>query len=124
VSAQLGQHGLIDWYPINAIGGFCSGLGRISACGIDVVEGTVTSAISINMHDHRSVNVSGSSNVIVGDGNTQNINENAESLIRAINNMNAPSEQKEEAKSLLRNFLEHPLLTALAGGAITLLGGR
>ncbi|HEP0498184.1 TPA: hypothetical protein QIU23_001584 [Enterobacter kobei] len=43
-----------------------------------------------------------------------------ETLNNLINSSQATTEQKEEAKGLLRKLAEHPLITAIAGGAIGL----
>lgn len=45
------------------------GMGRITARGIDVVEGNARAPITVTLH-HHSVSVSHSSNVQIGDSNT------------------------------------------------------
>jgi hypothetical protein len=54
------------------MGGVVAGMGAITGRGVDVIEGTTKPPISITIHD-RSVKISGSSGVIVGNGNTQNV---------------------------------------------------
>jgi hypothetical protein len=39
LSGQLGEHGLIHWKSIDSMAGPVGDLGRISADGIDVIEG-------------------------------------------------------------------------------------
>lgn len=60
----------------------------------------------------------------IGNENKQEIYNNFQTLIRAIEESSATNEEKEEAKSRLKKFLEHPLVTTIAGSAIgSLLGG-
>ena len=123
ISEQLGEHGLLNWKSVRDIAGNHFGMGRITAHGVDVVEGSAQPNIRIEFVQHKTVNISGSTNVVVGDNNKQTITHHIFELSRAIDNTNAPSAQKEEAKSLLRRFAEHPLVAAVAGGAVGLLGG-
>ncbi len=123
ISGQLGEYGLITWKAIRSFGGVSFGLGKITALGIDVVEGVATPDIKVEFVQNKSINITGSSNVIVGDHNKQNISHHITEIARAIEASQATSEQKAEAKNLLRTFVEHPLVTSVAGGAISLLGG-
>lgn len=93
ISKQLDEHGLIEWKPIGELGrGNFSGMGRITASGIDVIEkGPETSPIEIKI-DNSQYNVTESSNVQIGNKNVQNV---------AI---------PKEGKSLLQKLLENPLL--------------
>ncbi|CAI1513414.1 Uncharacterised protein [Serratia quinivorans] len=60
----------------------------------------------------------------IGNENKQEIFNNFQTLIKAIDESPATNEEKEEAKSRLKKFLEHPLVTTIAGSAIgSLLGG-
>jgi hypothetical protein len=54
--------------------------------------------------------------VQIGSSNVQDIAVHFEKLVAAINDSSAPSAQKEEAKSLLKKFLEHPLVISVAKG--------
>ena len=123
ISQQLGEHGLIKWKEIKNVGGIYFGMGQISASGIDVVEGVATPDIKIEFVQNKSINITGSSHVIVGDHNQQNISHHVKEIVRAIDESQATPEQKAEAKGLLRKFIAHPMVTAVAGGAISLLGG-
>lgn len=59
----------------------------------------------------------------IGDHNTQNIETVFKVLIEKIDNVDAPEEEKKEAKSRLKAFLEHPLVgTAMGMGVNALLG--
>jgi hypothetical protein len=61
---QLSQVGLIEW---KSLPGTATGMVKITAHGIDVVEGTAKSPIAITV-DARKISISGSANVQVGDG--------------------------------------------------------
>lgn len=85
------------------------------------MEGKATPDIKINLVQNYSVNVTGSTNVVVGDDNYQTITDSVQYPVSTIDSSCASMAQKAEAKSLLPKFLAHPLLSALAGGAIGLL---
>jgi hypothetical protein len=71
-------------------------------------------------------NFHGSNNVQVGDNNIQNIRSAVETLVHGINNAQTTPQEKEQAKGLLRTFLENPttasVLGAAATGVLALLG--
>ncbi|MGA2143558.1 MAG: hypothetical protein ABSH49_01100 [Bryobacteraceae bacterium] len=68
ICRQLAEHGLIHWEDFGSLNTF-GGEGRITACGVDVVEGTAQPPITVILHDH-SISVMQSSNVQIGDSNT------------------------------------------------------
>ena len=78
--------------------------------------------VQVEFVRHQTINITGSSNVVVGNNNNQTVTQTVRELLAVIESASASPEQKNEAKSLLRKFLEHPLLAAVAGGAIGLLG--
>lgn len=123
ISDQLGQHGLIEWKVLKSFGGISAGFGKISAFGIDVVEGEATPDIKVEFVQNKTINVSGSSNVVIGDHNQMSVTQHISELARVIDNSGGTPEQKAEAKGLLRRLVEHPLVAAVAGGAVGLLGG-
>lgn len=122
VCSQLGQHRLIEWKSLASYDNVNAGMGKITAFGIDVIEGEATPDLKIEFVQNQTVNISNSSNVVVGNDNSQTITNTVRNLISVIESSTASTEEKAEAKSLLRKFLEHPLLAAIAGGAIALLG--
>ncbi len=63
-----------------------------------------------------TLNVNGPTQV--GNGNSQNIESLFYQLIDQIDNSSAPKADKDEAKGLLTSFLEHPLTSAIVGGAV------
>lgn len=116
---QLADHGLINWRPVKTFGGVVGGIGNITASGVDIIEGTAQPPISMTF-DH-SITVHGSSNVQVGSNNTQGSTIQIGRLVDAIEQSNAPEADKTEAKSRLKRFLEHPLVTSIAGGLASLI---
>lgn len=119
IAEQLSQHSLIEFKMLNR---HLGGQARITAFGVDVIEGTARSPIAISIGDSQTINISNSSYVQVGDNNSQTINSGVHALIKTINESTASQAEKDEAKSLLKKLLEHPLVSAVVGGAIGLLG--
>lgn len=122
VCDQLGEHNLLEWKVRKDHGVIHAGMGKITAFGIDVVEGEAVADIKVEFVQNKTINISGSNNVVVGDNNSQSISNHVSGLLSIIDSANATSDQKDEAKGALRKFLEHPLVAAVAGGAIGLLG--
>src|SRR5690606_17242414 len=69
ISEQLGEHELITWKHIKQFGGISFGMGKITALGIDVVEGVRSPDIKVEFVQNKSISITGSSNIIVGDHN-------------------------------------------------------
>src|ERR1700730_582054 len=111
---QLAEHGLIDWDPIRHGTQTIAGAGKITAFGVDVIEGNTKPPISITLG--HSISIQGSSNVEIGSHNIQDISVEIGKLVSAFDQSNARDEEKEEAKTLLKKFWEHPLVTSVAGG--------
>lgn len=59
----------------------------------------------------------------VGNGNTQNIHNVFNQLLQQIEASSASEEEKQEAKSRLAKFLEHPLVGSIVGGLAGSLPG-
>lgn len=116
ICAQLRQHGLLEWYPIDTFDSQ-SGWGKISASGVDVVETKGSSSpIGITFTHTQHISVSNSQAVQIGNGNIQSISFVIENLINKIEQISASDEDKKEAKYRLKAFLEHPLVTTILGG--------
>lgn len=114
---QLAENGLIDWKPLrDHVNQTIGGVGKISAAGVDVIEGNVDPPISIVLDQSHHVAVHHSSNVQIGNENVQGVTIHFEKLIAAIDKSSASEKDKREAKSLLKKFLEHPLVSSIAGG--------
>lgn len=65
----------------------------------------------------QNINISGNSSVQIGNHNTQNIINAFDSLVKEIESTDASNDEKQEAKSRLKEFLEHPLVVAVLGTA-------
>ena len=61
------------------------------------------------------ISITGAQSVQIGDHNTQNIVNSFDARVKKIEASAASSAEKEEAKSRLRRFLEHPLVIAVIG---------
>jgi len=127
VCDQLREYNLLKWTAskstdYDSLGEISFGFGKINAFGIDVVEGEATPEIKVEFvqHNNNTVTITGSTGVnnIIGSNNTLTLPE----LVKAVESADATPQEKEEAKTLLREFLEHPLVSAIAGGAAGLLG--
>lgn len=59
----------------------------------------------------------------VGNGNTQNIHNVFNQLLQQIEDSAASDQEKQEAKSRLAKFLEHPLVGSIVGGLAGSLPG-
>jgi hypothetical protein len=120
VCDQLAEYGLIEWKPIRSLAGAVAGIGKITARGVDVVDGDIPSPITVTLHDH-SVTVSGSTNVQIGNANSiQNID--ISKVTEAIDQSTASPEQKAEAKSLWSKLTNNAAFAAIVGAVVTLAG--
>lgn len=116
ICGQLADQGLIEWKPINLMGRIANGFGKITAYGVDVIEGEVKAPISIAVTQGDTITVTQSSEIQIGNSNIQRVSIDVGKLLTAIDNSSAKEAEKEEAKSLLRSFLSHPLVSAIVGG--------
>jgi hypothetical protein len=109
---QLNQKGLVAWHPAKGMGGsYIAFMARISAEGVDVIEGNVSPPLSIT-YDQR-VTVQSSQGVqIGGQGNVLTLNMDVDRLNSFIDSADASVKEKEEAKSLLKKLVENPLVKA------------
>ncbi len=114
ICKQLEEKGLLRWNPMSVGSGDLAGLGALTAAGVEVQEGTQESPLAITL-DH-SINVHNSHNVAFGNNNSQHWQVQFESLVKQIDASNVSGADKEEAKSLLKAFLAHPLIVSILGG--------
>jgi hypothetical protein len=117
VCEQLSQHGLIVFEALRGDGGIVAGMGRITASGVDVIEGNLRSPIAITFHD-QSVTVTGSSHVQIGNSNVSTTNVDIGKLIAAIDRSTASDGEKTEAKSLIEKITSNPLVVAVLGSVL------
>lgn len=98
----------------------------INSATVKLTEEGQSRALSVKHGKDRSYELSGSSYTIgsvhfagpgqIGDGNTQNITNFFKEMIDKIEQSEASPEEKEEVKSRLARFLEHPLTNTVVGG--------
>ncbi|EKN6164914.1 TPA: hypothetical protein ACPY5O_001996 [Yersinia enterocolitica] len=72
------------------------------------------------MQKTQNITINGN-NVQIGDHNSQEIRNHITNIIEAIDKSEASDKDKAEAKGILRTFLEHPLVSTLAGVAASSL---
>lgn len=66
----------------------------------------------------QNISFHGSQSVQIGDHNVQHITNTFNELIQKINSSSASESEKQEAKSLLNQFLTHPLVVSILGSAV------
>ena len=111
ICEQLGEHGLIDWRPSNGANGeTIGGRGKITAFGVDVIEETAKSPITVTFDHHQNVSITGSNNIV---GNNNSIN--ADEISMAIGKSAFSENEKAEAKSLWQKVSENKLLNTVLG---------
>jgi hypothetical protein len=115
---------LDDLYQVRyekTIGG--KGTVTITTDGVTEIEGVGGSTpITVNQNTFNTSSESGNSNVNVGDGtfnSTQTTNISVTDIIEKLNALEAPPEEKEEAKSLVTQLTHNPLICAVVGGAVS-----
>lgn len=96
----------------------------ITTYGVTDMEGMGggSSPITLNQNTFNTSSESGTSNVIVGDGNvnsTKTTNIPVADLLDKLNALDASPEEKEEAKGLVTRLTHNPLICAVVGGAVS-----
>ncbi|GLH25588.1 hypothetical protein ENT52713_29840 [Enterobacter sp. 200527-13] len=99
---------------------------------VSLTEEGQSRAISVKHGKNRSYELGASMQIAtlnvhgpaqVGSGNTQNIHNVFNQLLQQIEASSASDEEKQEAKSRLAKFLEHPLVGSIVGGLAGSLPG-
>lgn len=111
ICGQLAEKNLIEWKARTR-----GGQGKITALGVDVIEGVANPPISITLDRSHTVSIHNSQNVQVGDHNNIEALVQVGKINKAIDISSFSPQQKAEAKSLLGRFLEHPVIAAIIGG--------
>lgn len=75
ICSQLAEHGLISWKPMRDGLHIKGGVGKITASGIDVIEGKAKAPIAI-VFDQRIISITDSDNVQVGNSNSLSASAN------------------------------------------------
>ena len=103
ICGQLADQGLIGWRPINIKGLVANGFGKITAYGVDVIEGTATAPMSIAINQGDTITVAQSSNVQIGNSNSQTMIIDSEARQ---NTMATPDTGQSKALRFLRAIYE------------------
>jgi hypothetical protein len=64
------------------------------------------------------ITIHGSQGIQIGDHNVQNLQLALGELIQKIDSLDAPREEREEAKNRLTAFLAHPLVSSVVGASL------
>ena len=123
ICGQLSERKFIKWEPLGHPGQIAEGFGSITGKGVADLEGTKTASrsIVINHHNISVGDIKDSPNIVVGNNSSIAMENNIKEIIELIKGANCPNEQKNSAFELLKDFLAHPLVASLAGGALSLL---
>ena len=121
---QLSEHGLLQWRAVRTHGFTLNGLGKITATGIDVIEGEATASLAIAIDQSHNFSVHAPSTFQVGShnaqvvGNTVAVDVSLGQIGDNIDNSTASDAQKAEAKSVIARAFEHPVVTTVLGTAV------
>jgi hypothetical protein len=117
--AQLSEHGLIDWVPLEDQSGMglLSGFAKINDFGVKVIEAGVQPPIPISIDVSRRTNLlRGQQTPIAASTAQQQIVTDAlEKMIVTIDQADVSEQEKNEAKSLLRKLLRNKAVVSLLG---------
>ncbi len=107
--AQLSEHRLIEWTPLEDQSGMglLSGFAKINDFGVKVLEAGVAPPIRISIDKSRRTTVPRQQQAPIAPSTPQQqmIMEALEKVITAINQADVSEKEKNEAKSLLRKLL-------------------
>jgi len=117
--AQLSEHGLIDWTPLEDKSGMglLSGFARINDFGIKVIEAGVEPPIRVAIDKSRRATVPKQEQAPIAPSTPQQqmITDALEKVITAINQADVSEQEKNEAKSLLRKLLSNKAAAKVLG---------
>ena len=130
ICEHLGEKALIEWESVNShssVGGF----GKITAYGVDVIEGTTQPPFTMALHDHR-ISISHSSNVQIGNSNTINqglgklpvLAKLVADLTEHLDELNLDARQKRRAEaqiSVIKTEIEGEPNSDIVGQAVRTL---
>lgn len=107
---DLREHGLAKGTDDSASGDLCLLSPRITARGVDVVEGTERSPVAMTLDQSTTYNVGSVAGtaVQVGSGNTQNVYLHFQQLAQAIEAAPISDDQKRSMKNRILDLLSHP----------------
>jgi hypothetical protein len=125
-ATQLSEYGLIDWTPLEDKSGMglLSGFAEINDLGVQVMEARIPPPIQISIDEswRTAVPQPEQAPIAASTPQQQMITEALETVITAINQADVSEQEKNEAKSLLRELLgSKAAAIALGGGAQSLV---
>ena len=129
ISGQLAQYFLIEWQgEEDTFGKPMFGVGKISALGVDVIEGEQKAPLPIHIdqsHNVQNIHIEGQNGGVQVAGaqshQNQSIEQDIGKLISAVNGANVSEAAKQEAKGLLAKFLQSSAASSIFGSAVTAL---
>src|SRR6266699_6624319 len=120
--AQLSEHRLIDWTPLEDQSGMglLSGFAKINDFGIKVLEAGVAPPISISIDESRRPTVARQEQapITASIPQQQAITKALEKVITAINQADVSEQEKNEARSLLRKLLGSKAAARVLGAGV------
>jgi F0F1-type ATP synthase epsilon subunit len=125
--AQLSEHGLIDWSPLEDKSGMglLSGFAKINDFGVKVLQGGVEPPIRISIDEARRTAVPQQEQApIAASTQQQNITDALEKVITAINKADVSEQEKKESKSLLRKLLSSKAAAKVLGAGAQSLAAK
>ena len=108
VSYEGGTHGMYIMVLIS---------GGLTFEGEQYIDGSHRDFLE-NTMKNQTININAPSAIQIGNNNSQQLNVTIQSLIEKIDSSNCSRQEKQEAKTLLQEFLKHPLVTTIIGASI------
>jgi hypothetical protein len=126
--AQLSEYRLIDWTPLEDKSGMglLSGFAKINDFGVKVLEAGVPPPIRIAMDESQRTRTPRQQQAPIEASTPQQqmITEALEQVITAINQADVSEQEKNEAKSLLRELLGSKLAVGVLGAGAQSLAAK
>ncbi len=117
--AQLSEHRLIDWTPLEDQSGMglLSGFAKINDFGVKVLEGGVAPSISISIDKSRRTTAPRRQTPTAPSTQQQQqvVMDALEKVITAINQADVSEQEKNDAKTLLRKLLGSKAAVSVLG---------
>jgi hypothetical protein len=104
---QLAANGLVEWRTSKSVGAI-GGIGKISAAGIDVIDGNRPAPMTIVLKHGRGASRL-STTTSIDDANLSNAQFDLGTILEAIDNARALDVEKLAAKSLIGRLNANPL---------------
>ena len=125
--AQLSEHGLIDWKPLEDKSGMglLSGFAKINNFGVKILETSVAPPIQISIDESRRTTVPRQKQPpTAASTSQQRITEALEKVIIAINQADVSEHEKKASRSLLRKLLSSKAAAKVLGAGAQSLAAK